>query len=176
MESTAKGKVGKTHNPLSKCLYSSCDNPCIYGNSKCPVSAWMPQRALGEWQASFPSKTMGRWTSSLLQQNIYMYTSASFEKHLPFFSRATPRKNKKLFLEIADPHLSAKEPGSFECTSLLAFSPGLSCRCTFQEGRRQSRWMVCWQAQNTSRSTESRVIAVHAAAVCHPLPRSAALN
>ena len=60
-------------------------------------------------------------------------------------------------------HLSVQRNLKASNTSLLAFDPGLSCRCAFQEGRRQSRWMVCWQAQNTSRSPESRVIAVRSA-------------
>lgn len=52
-------------------------------------------------------------------------------------SMATPREDRLLFLETAPPHLSAKETGSFKDVSPGAFSPGLSCRCTFQEGGRQ---------------------------------------
>lgn len=54
-------------------------------------------------------------------------------------STASPRKNRELFLEIADPHLSAREPGNFE-----HISPGLqpwSCLQMHFSGRRKAEQM-----------------------------------
>lgn len=56
----AKWQVRKTHNPLSRWDHTVHDNPCIYGNSRLPVFAWIPHRGLLE-EGKTPSHSEQSW-------------------------------------------------------------------------------------------------------------------
>lgn len=146
MVKMANWKVGKTHNPLSRWLHSSQDNPFVYGHSQWPMFAWMPQSALGGGEGSFPPRAMLQGAQQFTSAEHLHVNLCKLQKHVLLLPRLVPGRTGSSFQK--SPTLISVQ-GNLETsnTSLLAFSPGLAYRCTFQEGGRQSRWMVCWWAQ-----------------------------
>ena len=138
----------------------------IHASVEIPNGLCLPEGLRGLLESDkhpFPQSNAERVHSRSVSAGHLHVVLCKLQRAFAPSSMATPRKNGELFIGIADPHLSGQRNLEASNTSLLAFSPGLSCRCAFQEWGRQSRWTVGWRAQNTSQSPESSVIAVHPA-------------
>lgn len=129
----AKWKATKTHTPFSSWLHSPWQSMHLWKFQMACVclKAWE-----GSWRAASilsPRAVQGGCTADQFQQDIYMRSSASFKKPLLLQAWLLPGRTGELFIAIADRHLSGQRNLEASNTSLLAFSPGLSRRCAFQE-------------------------------------------
>lgn len=136
----------EAHNPISRWLHSPGQTMHLWKFKM----AWVCLTATeGSWRLTSllpshpPSQSMQGGCPVAHFSRTCTWGPTQLHKAFAPSHLATPREKSELLTGIADPQPSVPRDLEASDASLLASSPGLSCRCAFREGGSQSRWMVC---------------------------------